>query len=582
MLGFIKKNSVWLILLIALIVAAIFLRSTNLMGTAPSLYWEEVALGYDAYSISQTGKDHHGNPWPIVAFESFGDWKPSLYFYVLVPFISLLGLEAWVVRLPSVLSGISIVLAVGWLSYITANRLHLAQPRNYGLLGILVATLSPWAVQFSRAGWEVNLATALVSWGMVTGLQVIQITQTKSKLHSFFKLNRAIGCVILLVLAVYAYHGTRVIAPLLGFLLALDWIWQLRHAKYSWLQLSIKMLIPATIGLLLIIPVLLGLRSPQVSQRFAETSIFGQLDNIIESNTAKEATGNSLLSKLFFHRYIYFGREVATNFLDHFNLSYLAVTGDPNPRHSTQYGGLLHFQDLAFLAVGLLFLVYRKNRVSLILIGWWLISILPAALTTATPHALRTLPALPAVTTIIALGIGLVFSWWQQLFSNNKVPVIIGNLFFIIAIATSYSLSFAFWWHHYQNVYPKQTSSEWQYGYQQMIQAVEQLTTEQPNLPVYITREQGRPAMYYWFFSKTSPERVQAANAVAQKDQGEYVSFETMTFPNSVSEVKQVPAIVASSVAGKEQLKKDGHTISSEVSISDLAGKTVWTVYKIE
>ena len=97
-------------LLVFIISLSIFLRFYQLDKNPPSLYWEEVALGYDAYSIFKTGKDHHGNPWPLVAFESFGDWKPSLYFYATVPSIAVFGLNEWGVRFPSAFFGVLTVI----------------------------------------------------------------------------------------------------------------------------------------------------------------------------------------------------------------------------------------------------------------------------------------------------------------------------------------------------------------------------------------------------------------------------------------------------------------------------------------
>ncbi|MFH2061503.1 MAG: phospholipid carrier-dependent glycosyltransferase, partial [Candidatus Beckwithbacteria bacterium] len=104
-----KLDKIFLGLIVFL---AIFLRFVNLGSNPPSLYWEEAALGYDAYSILKTGKDFHGNPWPLVAFESFGDYKPSLYFYTTVPFIALFDLTPLAVRFPSALFGSLTVLLV--------------------------------------------------------------------------------------------------------------------------------------------------------------------------------------------------------------------------------------------------------------------------------------------------------------------------------------------------------------------------------------------------------------------------------------------------------------------------------------
>ena len=70
-----------------------------------------------------------------------------------------------------------------------------------------------------------------------------------------------------------------------------------------------------------------------------------------------------------------------------------------------------------------------------------------------------------------------------------------------------------------------------------MIKKVVALQKENPELPVYITREQGRPAMYYWFYTKTDPKDVQKANDLVKKDQGEYLEFENIKFINTVGEI---------------------------------------------
>jgi len=87
--------------LIAVLILAAVLRFYHLGFNPPSPYWEEAALGYDAYSILKTGKDFHGHSWPLIAFESFGDYKPSLYFYATVPSVAIFGLNTFAVRFPS-------------------------------------------------------------------------------------------------------------------------------------------------------------------------------------------------------------------------------------------------------------------------------------------------------------------------------------------------------------------------------------------------------------------------------------------------------------------------------------------------
>ena len=74
----------WLLIL-ALIIGS-FLRLYQLGLIPNALTWDEAAVGYNAYSILKTGRDEYGELLPII-FKSFGDFKPGLYVYLVIPFI---------------------------------------------------------------------------------------------------------------------------------------------------------------------------------------------------------------------------------------------------------------------------------------------------------------------------------------------------------------------------------------------------------------------------------------------------------------------------------------------------------------
>src|SRR3989304_9058383 len=95
------------IFLILIILLAFILRFYRL-GDDPALNADEAAIGYNAYSLIQTGHDEHGNSWPI-HFQSFNDYKPGLYFYLVIPFVKLLGLNEWAVRIPGAFLGVATV-----------------------------------------------------------------------------------------------------------------------------------------------------------------------------------------------------------------------------------------------------------------------------------------------------------------------------------------------------------------------------------------------------------------------------------------------------------------------------------------
>jgi 4-amino-4-deoxy-L-arabinose transferase-like glycosyltransferase len=574
---------------ILIIFLAVFLRLYKINSFPPSLYWEEVALGYDAYSILQTGKDHHGNSFPIVAFESFGDWKPSLYFYVLVPFIWLLGLNDLAVRLPAVLSGVLIVIAIGIICRYLAEkikqkyRLKNFEPQVLGKIAMLIASISPWAIQFSRAAWEVNLATCLISWSVVTGYKFISLKADKKNCRQRYLYFFA--TVIMLSLSMYCYHAARVISPLLGLAVVLMWLKkQSFQIKKSWLTLSLGIIL----AIILTLPLLMSLKSEQVSNRFAETSIFSNLEIIEESNLRRQQAGNSLSSRIFYHRYTLFAREVLKNYLSHFRLDFLFISGDINPRHSVQFVGQLYHIELLFLIIGLFFLIkYRHYQLKLIL--WWiLIGVLPASLTEAAPHALRTLPTMPVFLITISFGVYIFYLWLLELFRKNFRKSTYQQLIkkvFIGLIGAVYLFEFCNFWRYYSKVYAQDQSQEWQYGYQEMIEQINQFRNQYSDHTIYITREQGRPSMYYFFYSQVDPKRVQEVSQAAKKDQSELLEYESIKFINSTNEVKDMPAILAASLQDFKNLQNDKNRqfkYKKLGEVKNLNGQEVWGIYLLK
>src|SRR3989344_3343084 len=110
---FLFHNSIFPILILAAI-----LRIWQLGSLPPSLTPDEVALGYNAYSILKTGRDEYGKLLPVV-FKSFGDFKPGLYVYWTVPFVAIFGLNEFGTRIPSAVAGIISV----YLLYLVLQKL---------------------------------------------------------------------------------------------------------------------------------------------------------------------------------------------------------------------------------------------------------------------------------------------------------------------------------------------------------------------------------------------------------------------------------------------------------------------------
>ncbi|MEK7458139.1 MAG: hypothetical protein AAB612_01480, partial [Patescibacteria group bacterium] len=154
------RNTFWLFVCLALVV--FFAIRLPMFSKIPAgLNRDEVALGYNAYTILKTGRDEYG-VWFPVSITSFGDQKLPGYVYTLIPFIAMFGLHPWVVRLPSLLAGVSIVILAGLLarqfSDILINEKKLRS--FFPLLAMLAVALSPWSNHFSRVAYEAHLALA--------------------------------------------------------------------------------------------------------------------------------------------------------------------------------------------------------------------------------------------------------------------------------------------------------------------------------------------------------------------------------------------------------------------------------------
>src|SRR3989344_2404648 len=116
-----KKFLNWKLLLFSITILAAILRFYQLGSNPPSLTWDEVAWGYNAYSLSVDAKDEFGKFLPITYLESFGDFKPPAYAYLTVIPVMFFGLSEFAVRFPSALFGTLTVL----LTYFLVIRIYL-------------------------------------------------------------------------------------------------------------------------------------------------------------------------------------------------------------------------------------------------------------------------------------------------------------------------------------------------------------------------------------------------------------------------------------------------------------------------
>jgi 4-amino-4-deoxy-L-arabinose transferase-like glycosyltransferase len=460
-------------ILLFLVGLALLLRVYKITSNPPSLSWDEVSIGYNAYSILLSGKDEHGKVYPLDTFVAFGDYKPPVPVYITVPFVWIFGLNELSVRLPVALAGVATV----GLVYVLALLLFAANRYNklIAALSGFVLAVSPWHTNLSRAGFEATIGLFFIV------LSAVLFFLTKKNGKYFFV------AFLPLTFAVYTFNSARYFAPFFALIL----LWYVKDlALKVKKQVGIGMLV-ATLTLVPIIPHLL---SSEARLRFKEVNIFSDVGIVKLANSRIEAAGNTWVAKIVHNRRVYFGREYIKHYLDHFDPKFLFIRGDGNPKFSIQDVGQMYFFEGFLLLTGFLSMMIKHPRQSVLLLLWLVSAIIPAATARETPHALRILNTLPVWQIYVAYGIFTVISFVKR----DAIKV-----FIIIVITLFYTGAISYYLHTYYNHYPYTYSGEWQYGYKQAFLYAEQVKMQYKE--IIVTDYIGRPYAYALFYGKYNP-----------------------------------------------------------------------------
>ena len=135
----------------ALILAAgVWVRCYRFTELPLGMNQDGTMAGVEAFCLLSGGTDQYGTSWPT----SFEAWQFSqmstLYSYLLIPFIKLLGLSKFSLRLPMLLMSL-IALPLMWDA---ARRIA---GKNYALAAMFLLALNPWHIVLSRWALEANM-----------------------------------------------------------------------------------------------------------------------------------------------------------------------------------------------------------------------------------------------------------------------------------------------------------------------------------------------------------------------------------------------------------------------------------------
>lgn len=465
------KNNLALVAIIAL---ATLLRFYQFGQNPPGLDWDETAHGYNAYSILKTGRDEYGYKFPL-SFRSFDDYKPPLYTYLVVPTVAVFGLNNFAVRFPSAFLGVLAVL----FTYLMVFELF--KRENIALLAALFLAISPWHLQFSRVAFETNSATfwsVLGTWGYLKGMNSKgrKITLWLSLTAIAFGGN------------LFMYHNARVFIPIYS--LALVILFR------KFIQKSIKyVVLPLLIFLIFVMFLIPIIFSISGQLRFKGTTIFSDASPQFHASglmVQDEKVGLGIVGKILHNRRFVYLPILIDNYLSHFRPTFLFMTADLERHHAPEMG-LLYLWDLPFIITGIYFLIKNKFAKSskIIVLWWFLISPVAAAVTWGVPHSLRSEIFLPTFQIFAAISVYTLYTYSKR------------KKLFATLCAITLLVNFAFYLHQYYVHMPYDFSKYWLYGRKQAVAFTEQNKSSYQRVIVSTSLEQ--PHEFWLYYSKYDP-----------------------------------------------------------------------------
>ncbi len=478
------KKNIFILLLILLFSFAI--RVYKLDANPAGFFCDEASVGYNAYSILLTGKDEFGSPYPAF-FRSLDDYKPPLYIYITALSVNLFGLNEYAVRFPAAFFGsLTVLVLYKLMQYFTTKKTALI---GSFLLGIL-----PWHLQMSRIGWDGQVLWVLIT--IYSTCLFLKAIATKNKLLLFLS-------IISFAFNFYTYRASWIFTPIYMFFLFLIYYKEL-------IKKSKVFLTGATIFLILLIPFIIQITSPQGWLRFKAT-------------TDLSLTVKKLL-------------VMGNNYFNHFSIDFLFTKGDaqfPNQsitRHSIIGLGELYLWQLPFFIFGLLFLlkIPDKRKVSVLLVWLFLYPLASSLTTSNVPYATR---SIIGIVPFVIISV-ICFDYLFTLIKSYKVLYYLTSLIFVLLIILSVNKLLV-----KLNDYPLYSSDYWgwQYGPRGIISYFKEVKNDYDELimePVF-----NAPDIFFKFYAPYDCQKCLIGNLDS------YNSGKKQLFAVTPETIKQNPEI---------------------------------------
>ncbi|HTM57360.1 MAG TPA: glycosyltransferase family 39 protein [Candidatus Udaeobacter sp.] len=373
------------IAILAITLVAAFLRLYRFGHSPPGLNQDEALSGWISWCLLKTGRDMNGQAWPIFYSHGVGDFPSTLYFYALMPFQAIGGLNLWTTRLPAVLNG---VLCIPLIAYVGTRMFG----RWVGLTAAALLALNPWHLFLSRFGVGASQCPLFALLAVALLLKArLPLTDTRGESPrpiwaALAGISAGVAC--------YGFHPMRLYFPLMFVALVAAnpaaW-WNLRKSRPGVAALALLALgFAATFGPL----ALRHLVDPVIARRWEMTRLWPP---------------GTPLPKII--------ALVAARYAAHFNLDFLFRRGSLDAAVNPLGRGAFEWYVLPCLVAGLGFLVaaFRNSGAARALLV--LLALYPAGDVISQyegVHALRSAPGIGALVLVAAFGAVRMWSWLRS------------------------------------------------------------------------------------------------------------------------------------------------------------------------
>jgi Dolichyl-phosphate-mannose-protein mannosyltransferase len=226
-----------------LLAVGIILRFLYFGNIPTGFHGDEASIGYEAFSLLETGKDRWGYQLPAY-FLSWGSGQNTLYGYLSIPFVYLFGLNEFSVRLLSGVLGLLCVPLAYRLIMVLFNNKNMAQ------LAAILYLFDPFLFMTSRWGDEFNIVPFFVLFFLYLLANAFTIISKKEGKYTLSDQLSIISVFPSMVFIFYSYAPSLFIVPIF-LILILIFYWKKIIENFKLFGAS------ALIGLFLLLPFIL-------------------------------------------------------------------------------------------------------------------------------------------------------------------------------------------------------------------------------------------------------------------------------------------------------------------------------------